>query len=314
MDKRTLERRPKTRGRGAPSRRPAGRGRTPWYRKPATWGWLLGVAALAGIVAFMILNEREGAQSSEPFVGGDLHSLVVSPTDGSRLYVGGHEGVAVSTDGGSTWRQVESLAGADAMGWAFSEGKILVGGHPGLFISTDGGRTFEARNDGLPATDIHALGAGDGIIYAASPAAGVFASTDGGDTWKMRTAQVGQSFMGGILVDPADQNRVVASDMQFGAVESTDGGRTWRPLGGPEGVMWVSWNSDDPAELVASGLGGAATSSDGGKTWNALAVPTGATIVEIDPRQPETMYAAGLEGTTAGVWVSTDGGRTWAEP
>ncbi|HEX2032512.1 MAG TPA: sialidase family protein [Actinomycetota bacterium] len=311
MAKRTSERRG-TKPR--PARRPAGRRETPWYRKPATWGWLLGVGVIAGILAFAVLNRGHVEQASEPFVGGDLHSLVASPTESSRLYVGGHEGVAVSTDEGTTWRQLESLDGADAMGWAFSEERILVGGHPGMFVSMDGGRTFETRNEGLPATDIHAVGAGGGVIYAASPAAGVFASTDGGLTWEMRTAQVGQSFMGRILVDPADPEHVVAPDMQFGAVESRDGGRTWRPLGGPQGVMWISWNPDDPTQLVASGMSGAATSSDGGKTWQPITVPAGATIVEVDPERPETMYAAGLEGTTAEVWVSRDGGGTWTRP
>jgi hypothetical protein len=69
------------------------------------------------------------------------------------------------------------------MGWAITHEATLVGGHPGIWGSTDdGGKEFEPRNDGLAATDIHALGAGDDVIYAGTPAIGVFASSDGGAT------------------------------------------------------------------------------------------------------------------------------------
>ncbi|HXF57374.1 MAG TPA: hypothetical protein VNO34_07360 [Actinomycetota bacterium] len=155
----------------------------------------------------LVLLARDGGGHStptRPFVGGDLHSLVVDPESPARLFVGGHHGVAWSTDGGKTWRPVDTLEGADAMGWAFSGHRVLVGGHPGLFVSEDGGRTFERRNEGLPATDIHALGAAGQLVYAASPQVGVFASPDGGRSWQVRTEDVGQAFMGRILVDPND--------------------------------------------------------------------------------------------------------------
>lgn len=273
-------------------------------------------AALAGAAAIVIVLAGSGPDPSpagRPFVGGDLHSLVVDPASPSRLYVGGHEGVAVSSDGGGSWRQVESLAGADAMGWAFTDEEALVGGHPGLYVSTDGGRTYEQDNEGLPATDIHALGSGPGVIYAASPQVGVFASTDGGASWEVRTDEAGQSFMGGILVDPEDSNHLVAPDMAAGAVESSDGGRTWSVLGGVGGAMWVSWDPGDTDRIVVSGMGQAALTEDAGRKWEAMGVPEGASVIEISPHDPDTLYAGALEGTEAAVWISRDGGSTWAQ-
>jgi photosystem II stability/assembly factor-like uncharacterized protein len=278
---------------------------------------MAGLAAVGlGVVAAILLTRTDTGPSSpgRPFVGGDLHSLVMAPGATSRLYVGGHEGVAVSADGGQTWRQVQSLGGADAMGWAFTAQRVLVGGHPGLFVSDDGGRTFRMDNDGLPATDIHALGTGAGVIYAASPQLGVFASTDGGSSWEVRTDQAGQGFMGTILVDPGDPEHLVAPDMQAGAVESSDGGRSWRVLGGVPGAMWVSW---DPAKMdwiVVSGMGQAAASQDGGRTWAPLMVPEGSSVVEIDARDTDTLFAGVLDGTEAVVWVSRNGGSTWSRP
>jgi photosystem II stability/assembly factor-like uncharacterized protein len=187
------------------------------------------VAALV-VVAVVIVVVRAGqsdtpapgVEMSNPVVGGDLHSLVVDPSDPDKLYIGSHQGVSVTTDGGQTWTVEETLDGADAMGWAFIEDAIFVGGHPGISVSTDGGASFEQRNAGLPSTDVHALGAGKGVVYAGLAGVGTFASTDGGQSWEMRSEGTGGAFMGRILVDTSDNNHVVAPDMQAGAIESTD--------------------------------------------------------------------------------------------
>jgi len=292
-----------------PGRRPPPRGRSNRALMAGVVVAGLGVAA-----AIVLTRVDTGPSSGRPVVGGDLHSLAMAPATTSRLYVGGHEGVAVSADGGRTWRQIESLNGADAMGWAFTDEGALVGGHPGLFVSDDGGRTFRQENEGLPATDIHALGSGAGVIYAASPQLGVFASTDGGASWEIRTEQVGQALMGSILVDPQDPEHLVAPDMRAGAVQSSDGGRSWSVLGGVPGAMWVSWDPADTDRIVVSGMGQAALTSDGGRTWAQLAVPERASVVEIDANDPDTLYAGVLEGTEAVVWISRDGGSTWAMP
>jgi photosystem II stability/assembly factor-like uncharacterized protein len=315
----------KSRNRTAPARprRKSGqphrksRRQVPWYRKPQTWRWAAAGTVAAGLVGFILLSGpgNEGGGSGEaPYVGGDLHSLVVDPNGTDRLYVGGHDGVAISTDGGTSWLQVESLSGADAMAWGFEGDRVLVGGHPGLFVSDDSGRTFEMRNEGLPATDIHALGAREGVIYGASPAAGVFASTDGGKTWQLRTGRVGHAFMGRILVDAQDPDHVIAPDMEAGAAESTDGGRTWRALGGIGGAMWVTWDPKDTDHLIVSGMGEAAESTDGGATWGPVDVPEGASVIEMDPTDPATLYAGVLEGTEAVIFVSEDGGGSWTRP
>lgn len=311
--------RKRTKGTERPARRTAPPSRRPGRRSVARHQtrrtWIAGLALVGvGVVAAILLTRSDSGPTSSgrPFVGGDLHSLVVGSGTTSRLYVGGHEGVATSADGGRTWRQIDSLDGADAMGWAFTDEDVLVGGHPGLFVSSDGGRTFQMDNEGLPATDVHALGSGGGVIYAASPQLGVFASTDGGASWDVRTDQVGQAFMGSILVDPQDPNRLVAPDMQAGAVESLDGGRSWGVLGGVPGAMWVSWDRTDTDRIVVSGMGQAALTRDGGRNWARLMVPDEASVVEIDSTDPNTFYAGVLEGTEAAVWVSGDGGSTWS--
>lgn len=302
-------------GKGSTRRELNRRRSLPWYRRSNLAPVLVGAAVvtLIGYAALSRGGSPEQTSPSIPVVGGDLHSLVVNPNDPATLYAGGHQAVSVSHDGGKTWSKVDSLDNADAMGWAFTDDAILVGGHPGISVSRDGGQTFEMANEGLPATDIHALGAGDGVIYAGSPAIGVLASTDEGNTWEVRSDQDGHAFMGRIVVDSEDPEHLLAPDMEAGAAESSDGGRTWTALGGVQGAMWVTWDGDDTSHIIVSGAGAAAESTDGGKTWESLEIPEGASIVEMSPDDAEVLFAAVHDDPNVDLWTSRDGGDTWEQ-
>jgi len=269
------------------------------------------VAALAFAAGGYLLATRGGdtAQpTAAPVVGGDLHTVTAI---GDAVYVGGHAAVAVSHDGGHRWQDVPSLKGADAMGWAVTPDAVLAGGHPGLFRSTDSAVSFQQVTGAAAVPDVHALGAAGTTAYLASPQAGLLASSDGGSSWQVRNAQAGRSFMGTILVDPADPNRLIASDMSAGLTTSSDGGRSWRPLGGPTGAMAAAWNPTNIREIIAVGMNGAAVSTDGGTTWHQLQLPAGVSAVGYAP-DGQTAYAGALDGERARVYRSTDRGATWA--
>ena len=270
-----------------------------------------GVAAVALLVAvgLVLVVTRGGgpdASASAPTVGGDLHTVT---SIGDALYVGGHAAVAVSEDEGRTWQEVDSLAGADAMGWAITPGATLVGGHPGLFRSTDSGATFAKVGD-VSFADVHALGGSGATVYLASPVAGLLTSTDGGKNWEVRNAEAGRSFMGTILVDPKDPRRLIAPDMSGGLALSTDGGSTWASTGGPMGAMAADWNPTDRDQVVAVGMEGAARSTDGGATWQDLDVPQGTSAVAYAD-EGEALVAGVLRGEQAFTYRSTDDGVTW---
>jgi len=270
------------------------------------------VLLLVAGVAYLVTrgdsgDDSAGGPTDAPFVGGDLHSVAVI---GDAVYVGGHEAVAVSRNGGRTWRRVASLDGADAMGWAVTPDAVLVGGHPGLYRSADRGETFGKVTGAAAVDDVHALGAAAGMVYLASPKAGLLASSDGGKHWKVRNAEAGRSFMGTILVDPKDPARLIAPDMSAGLSISTNGGRTWSPLGGPDGAMAVAWNPTDPQQLLAAGMNGGARSSDGGATWKDIDLPSGVTAVGYNPTGTAA-YAGALDGQRALVYRGRDGGSTW---
>ena len=276
---------------------------------------LLRGTAVAVIVSATVLigffvtrgdDPRATASPSVPIVGGDLHTAT-SIKD--ALFVGGHAAVAVSHDQGHTWKEVASLAGADAMGWAVTPEAVLVGGHPGLFKSTDGGDTF-APVDDVSFNDVHALGGAGPRVYLASPAAGLLVSTDGGTHWKVRNSDAGRSFMGTILVDPKDPQRLIAPDMSGALAVSRDGGLHWEALGGPMGAMAADWNPTNTDEVVAVGMDGAARSVDGGAKWQTLDVPMGTSAIAY-ARDGKVLIAAALEGERAVTYRSTDDGATW---
>lgn len=303
---------PNRAGKGQPQRRSATA--RPASAAPNRRWWPIAAAGAAALIAGGIYlaaqdGESGGTDSARPYVGGDLHTITAIE---GRLYVGGHDGVAVSTDEGQTWRSVSSLQGADAMGWAQTSRALLVGGHPGLFTSTDNGTTFTKTAGDSQVGDVHALGAAGDTAYLASPQAGLLTSDDGGATWTLRNSAVGQTFMGTILVDPSDPQHVIAPDMQNGLVTSSDGGSTWTVLGGPSGAMSVAWDPTDTQRLIAVGMDGGALTSDGASTWADLQLPGGTTAATFS-EDGTTLYAAALDGDTARVFSSTDKGQTWNE-
>lgn len=314
---------------GRPRVRPAAprarrhRGGTSWLARNRLWVVVAPAAVMVlVVVAALVVRDRgdggDGAgsagSSAEPVVGDDLHSVVVDPSRPERVFLGGHEAVATSSDGGRTWSSVPTLQGADAMGWAFTEDAVWVSGHPGLSRSTDGGRTFVRADEGLPDTDVHALGSGPGVLYAASPGVGLFATTDGGRSWQVRSADAGHTFAGRIVVDPDRPEHLMAADVSSGVMESADGGRRWRRLEALPAASWLSRTGPGMANLVASGPHGAARTADGGRSWQPLQLPEGATVVEASTSRPGLFYAAGHDGDRVQLWVSHDGARTWGRP
>jgi hypothetical protein len=289
-----------------PTRRPA--------RRRTAVGPLLAVSLVAvGLLAWLVLRGGGSPDPGRPVVGGDLHSIAVSPTDPNRVWVGGHQAAAASADGGVTWTQVPSLANSDPMGWVIDPAdpaRQYVGGHPGFKVSSDGGRTFSVRNDGLPATDVHGLGRdpASGRLYAAVVGKGLLASDDQGGSWTTVNPEV--QTMGPILVDPKDSKRLYLSDMQ-NLLGSQDGGRSWQRLAAIPGAMSVAQASD--GTLFAAANGAVLKSTDRGGSFTPLASPPVQVLTVAVTPDGRRLYAAGHAGNQAVVVRSDDAGATWQQ-
>jgi hypothetical protein len=284
----------------------------------------LGIVVLA--VGAILLSMSPGGRTPEsaevsqrPYVGGDLHSLAVDPTDPEKVMVGGHDGGAISNDGGKTWRQASGLEGADPMGWVIDPNdpsKMYVGGHPGFYRSEDGGKSFSQDNSGLPGTDVHGLGMdpqNPDTLYAYIVDEGTYRSSDAGESWEPVSSEAG--VMGPILVDPRDSETLYVSSMQGGFRKSTDGGESWQtvsPFPGDGMVMSISQSWKNPHTFYAANGQQVLKSTEGGESWR----PTGEQLlgvsaVAVSPSDPSLVYAGVLEGVTASVYQSADGGENW---
>ena len=270
---------------------------------------ILGVGAIIAALFFLSNNSDQSGESdkSQVFVGEHLHALNAF---GDRLYVSGHEGTGISSDGGVSWQVISTLINTDVMGWAKTSSGFLAGGHPGLFQSTDDGATFANTLFYGSVSDVHSIGAFGDTVYLASPQVGLLASTDGGVNWQLRNEQVGQSFMGSILVDPTNPLRVIAPDMDNGLVISNDGGVSWKSLDAAMGAMSVTWNPMNTKEIAAIGMNGGVISNDDGSTWKDLPLPAGASAVAYSG-DGQKLFGAVLNGVNAKIYVTTDGGENW---
>jgi photosystem II stability/assembly factor-like uncharacterized protein len=168
----------------------------------------------------------------------------------------------------------------------------------GLCVSLDGGRTWKKSNQGMPETaPTHILldpssPVGKRVLWVAAMGRGVYKSTDDGVTWTLKNNGIAQQ-------EPL----------------------AWRLARASDGTLYVviARRSDD-GSIGTAGDGAIYKSTDGAESWTPVNLPAGTNGpngLAIDPQDPQRLYlpawgrAAGMEGVGGGIFLSTDGGKTW---
>ena len=227
----------------------------------------------------------------------------------------------------------------------------------GVWKTTDYGHTWFPIFDDQPTGsigDVAVAPSNPNVIYVASGEGlqrpdlsvgmGMYKSTDAGKTWAFLGLKEGQQ-IGGISVDPSNENRVFAAvlghpygpNTERGVYRTTDGGKTWeRVLYKDEntGAVQVTIDPANPntvyADLWAARQGpwengewqgpesGLYKSTDGGTSWQKLTngLPTVAQGLGrigfcIAPSEPNRLYATVDAPELGGVYRSNDAGATW---
>lgn len=138
-----------------------------------------------------------------------IYNLVVDPTNFRTLYAAlPMSGVHVSTDAGSTWRQINNGLPTGRQ-WGTTLALAISPSHPQTLYCA----ILDSVNSGL----------------------GIFRTTNGGTSWSpagnASHINGGQGFHTNVIaVHPTDPNRVYAGGVGF--VRSEDGGRSWRDIDG----------------------------------------------------------------------------------
>ena len=231
-------------------------------------------------------------------IGGRIRSILINPNNTQNVFIGSvGGGVWITNDGGQTWQPGDDLMANLAVcslamvpnnpntlyagtGEGYTNNDAIQG--DGIFKTTDGWvwqqlestKATPANQDFLWVNGL-AINA-DGVILAGTRT-GVFRSTDGGANWSKSLSQN----VGNILFDPADRTKAVAGMLGGGGIYySTDGGTSWvqaaNPAGSPTvGRIQVCYAAQDTDTVYAS-----------------------------------VQASAGAD--TSQIWVSSDGGRTFA--
>ncbi|SFD83407.1 WD40/YVTN/BNR-like repeat-containing protein [Spirosoma endophyticum] len=227
----------------------------------------------------------------------------------------------------------------------------------GVWKTTDYGRTwipiFDDQSTGSIG-DVAVAPSNSNVVYVASGEGlhrpdlsvgnGMYKSTDAGKTWTHLGLSDGQQ-IGGISIDPTNENRVFAAvlghpygpNTERGVYRTTDGGKTWEKVlykDQDTGAIQVTIDPKNPAIVYAdlwtaqegpwengawqgkeSGL---YKSTDGGTSWQKLTkgLPTveqglGRIGFCIAPSAPNRLYATVDAPELGGVYRSDDAGETW---
>jgi hypothetical protein len=204
-----------------------------------------------------------------------IGTLVVDPSDSSRLWICGDAGLERSDDAGVTWTLLRGPAVTDIVFQPGSTSTIFIAVlGTGYFKSTDYGATF-ASLPGAP------TGAGVAFPRMAIGASGAH----------------GTNF---IVIRSAGQLQT-----------STDGGTTCTAIAGINGSGYNGWCDvvacapDDESILFSGGVG-LVRSANGGATWSSLAMHADQHAAVFAPSDSNVVYFA----NDGGVYRSDDKGAT----
>jgi uncharacterized protein (TIGR03437 family) len=203
-----------------------------------------------------------------------------APATPGTLFAASGNQIWKSTDAGSTWSMV----------FQFAAGAIVQG------IAVD------------PTTS--------STVYAGTYTTGISKSVDGGVTWTainngIRTLPNGSISVTGVWVEPTAPNVILASS-DFGLVRSADGGNSWTLAAGGFGYSVVVFDPLTTGTLYFLSGNSLSKSTDDGQTFVPLSGLPNSNQVYLstlmtDPHHAGVVYA----GSSAGIYQSSDGGRTW---
>mgnify|MGYP001796311698 CR=1 FL=1 len=286
-----------------------------------TDAYLNGIAQAKALRNVRSSKQTSWQQAGPTNIGGRITDIEMHPDNTDIVYA--------ATATGGIWKSVD---GADSWNPIFDD-------QPSLSI----GDIALAPSDPqiIYAGTGEVNGGGGSLTYGGT---GVYKSMDSGQTWQHLGLEETR-FIGRVVVDPQDPNRVFIAAMgklfntnpQRGLYRTLDGGQTWSnvlSISDSTGCVDISIHPQQPDTIYAATWQRTRTpeqrtyggdecaiyrSYDGGESWQELTngLPTGSNVgrigIDIARSTPETLYAiyADRIGFFAGVYRTDDGGDSW---
>ncbi len=260
-----------------------------------------------------------------------VSSILVDPTDTSKIYAGTAQGLLFqSTDGGTTWTAIDITANYTQINVLdinpADHSIIFAGTNSGLFRFVQGGGGWSALNVGLSNTSVTALAinpTNPSTMYAGTAMGQILKTTNGGLSWEsagnVDWAPQGVIFsVNALAMDPSGTTLYIGTRAALfgGFGESTDGGTTWTGSWFMEDVYGIAIDPVNPSTIyvnTSGPSGGIYKSTDGGKSWSpintGLSGNTFVVAMALDPSNPAVIYEA---PAGRGIFKTTDGGNNWA--
>jgi photosystem II stability/assembly factor-like uncharacterized protein len=240
-------------------------------------------------------------------------------------------------------RFTETSIATDGAMYAWSLGPTSIG-QDGLYKSTDNGLTWVNQGPDIgpyletEILDITISATNPNTIFISGHNFGVngfdsviYKSTNGGNTWTNVYTGISGDKIRYIHIDPNSSDTIIYAALQkpsgnSGFLKSTDGGNTWSVInfGIASTAKWSSCivTAPDNSNTLYGAVGGSTgiprtiyRSTDGGNLWFNLFLPASSnqfskiTDIVIDPVNTDLIY---VSTTQDGMYMSNDGGTTWA--
>lgn len=203
-----------------------------------------------------------------------------------------------------------SLWRAERKPWTIISGARNVGG---IIKSTDGGETWKPVNTGLPMDligkiDLAVTPDAPDKVWALVEAplgngGGLYLSTDQGESYELinddKKLLVRPFYFLNIDVNPQNENTLYVNTLRFH--RSYDGGKTWEKISTPHGDNHDIWiNPNDTTTWIQANDGGGNVTRDNGETWSTQKNQPTAELyqVEVDNQEPYWLYAGQQDNST----------------
>jgi photosystem II stability/assembly factor-like uncharacterized protein len=191
------------------------------------------------------------------------------------------------------------------------DGDLSPGPSFGMYKSTDGGNTWKEINSGLntPLVNINCIGVhpiNSNIVYIGTWRDGIYKTTNGGESWEPISGGLVSLDIRSLAIDLKNPEVVYVGLAEgAGVFKTTNGGEYWEGIN--SGIQVECPSFLQRVGQVKPGVSLTKTKRLTGKDYYSIPWTNIKSIV-IDPINSEIIYAADY---SLGVYMSTDGGISW---